>query len=211
MKRIVLTGLLLSAVLTGCATMSREECVAADWRIVGYQDGVAGRPADWLARHGSACTKHGRPPDLDAYVAGRERGLSIFCQPRRAYGLGVSGGGYSGVCPSRLESDFLTAYREGRGLYLLRKDIRAIEHRLTGLNLELGEIDKRLEKKQRALVAAKLPPAERHRLAEAIAGLAERRGRLAERIPYLEAERADAIDDMDAYAAAMEQRYPGLN
>ncbi len=211
MKRFVLPALLLSAVLSGCATMSREECVAADWRTVGYQDGVAGRSADWLARHGSACTKHGRPPDLDAYVAGRERGLNIFCQPRRGYGLGVSGDAYGGVCPSQLENDFLTAYREGRGLYLLRKDVRAIEHRMTSLALELGDIDRRLEKKQRALVTGKLPPAERHRLAEAIRGLAERRGRLAERIPYLEAERDDAIDDMDAYAAAMEQRYPGAN
>lgn len=40
-------GLLIAGVTaTGCATMSPEECLQANWEEVGYNDGAAGYPVD---------------------------------------------------------------------------------------------------------------------------------------------------------------------
>ena len=39
------TFLVLLALLQGCATLDKDECMLADWRLIGYEDGVAGKSA----------------------------------------------------------------------------------------------------------------------------------------------------------------------
>ena len=97
-------------VLTGCASMSKNECRAVDWRTIGYEDGVAGYSGERIAQHRKACAKHGVAPDLDAYRAGREQGLSEFCQPHNGFLFGSRGGTYQGVCPAELAPGFVDAY-----------------------------------------------------------------------------------------------------
>jgi hypothetical protein len=103
-------GLVLIATLalTGCSTaMTRDECRTVDWRTVGYEDGVAGRPGDRIARHRRDCAEHGVAPDLDAYLAGRATGLREYCQPYNGYRAGAGGAIYCDACPAeiaRLES-----------------------------------------------------------------------------------------------------------
>ena len=36
------TTLLALGIMSGCATMNADECRNADWRIVGYEDGLQG-------------------------------------------------------------------------------------------------------------------------------------------------------------------------
>jgi hypothetical protein len=38
--------LAILTLLQGCATLGKDECKLADWRLIGYQDGVAGK--QWL-------------------------------------------------------------------------------------------------------------------------------------------------------------------
>jgi hypothetical protein len=41
-----------AVVLSACATgMGKDECVAADWRTIGYEDGLHGYPADRIGAH----------------------------------------------------------------------------------------------------------------------------------------------------------------
>ncbi len=45
-------GLLVAvSIAGGCATMSESECINADWREVGRNDGLEGRRQEQLARH----------------------------------------------------------------------------------------------------------------------------------------------------------------
>ena len=53
--------------LAGCSSMSANECMATDWRTVGYEDGVSGYSGDRVGQYRKACTKHGVSPDLTAY------------------------------------------------------------------------------------------------------------------------------------------------
>ena len=60
MRTITCLVTVTTLLLTACSTsMTKDECQTVDWRTVGYEDGVAGRPGDRIARHRKACAEHG--------------------------------------------------------------------------------------------------------------------------------------------------------
>ena len=63
--------------LSGCATMSADECAMSDWRTIGFEDGSMGYTAERLGNHRKACAKHGVAPDFEAYQTGCQ-GNRIF-------------------------------------------------------------------------------------------------------------------------------------
>src|ERR1044072_8358991 len=103
--------------LAGCSSMSANECVATDWRTVGYEDGAAGYSGNHIGKYRKACGKHGLAPDLAQYQSGRDAGLREFCKPMNGFRVGASGSGYGGVCPTGLDAPFLEAYESGRQLH----------------------------------------------------------------------------------------------
>lgn len=53
MLRFALSVTALSSIylLSGCATLSKEECMVGDWQTIGYNDGVAGYHSERLTSH----------------------------------------------------------------------------------------------------------------------------------------------------------------
>jgi hypothetical protein len=49
----------LIGIIQGCATLSESECEAADWRIIGLEDGAAGKPISQIGKHRKACAEYG--------------------------------------------------------------------------------------------------------------------------------------------------------
>ncbi len=90
--RLILSTALVLA-LQGCASLSKDECVTADWYSIGYEDGLHGKQADQIANHRKSCAKHGVTADLALYNEGRDAGLERFCEPRNGYRLGRAGSG----------------------------------------------------------------------------------------------------------------------
>ncbi len=117
---------LLALWLGGCATMSEEECLVADWHGIGFEDGAAGQPVAQLGRRREACAEHGVQPDTSAYRAGRNEGLEHYCTEMRGFRLGRAGGNYNGVCPADLEGLFLHAYEAGREIYVARSAVNSV-------------------------------------------------------------------------------------
>ncbi len=111
---------------SGCATMSEEECLTADWHSIGYEDGAAGLQIAQLSKRREACADHGVRPDTAAYRAGRDEGLLLYCTEHRGFRLGNAGGSYSGVCPADLEGLFLRGHQAGRELYLARSAVNQV-------------------------------------------------------------------------------------
>ncbi len=95
-RACLLTGVLA---LSGCSSLNEKECQAADWRMIGYEDGALGRSTMQLKEHREACAKHGITPDLDTYRMGHEAGLVEYCHPLKAYQLGRGGKAYPRLCP----------------------------------------------------------------------------------------------------------------
>jgi hypothetical protein len=142
--------------MSGCATMSSEECGATDWSAIGYEDGARGYTTDRFSNHRKACAKHGITADFGSYQAGRDQGLVEYCQPGRGYDVGVNGGRYYGVCPVNQESGFLDAYNVGHQLYTFRSNvnhansaIKSKEHKLKEVKILLAELKDLSEDKGR--------------------------------------------------------------
>jgi hypothetical protein len=133
--------------LQGCATLDKDECMLADWRLIGYQDGVAGKSAAVVGEYREDCAKHAVVPDLDAYRAGRVEGLQQYCKAGNGYRLGNAGRGFAGICPTALEGDFRDAYNTGRQLYLARSAVNKTHARISNRNQTLSNLkDNRVRK-----------------------------------------------------------------
>jgi hypothetical protein len=123
---------LLAVVLTGgCSSgLSKNECMTADWLMIGYEDGLHGLPSDRVGVHRVACAKVQVTPNLAAYTEGRQRGLLEFCQPRNGFRVGLNGGSYANVCSATAEPAFIEGYRYGRQIHEARAELRETQVRL---------------------------------------------------------------------------------
>lgn len=186
-------------VLSGCASMSSDECAVSDWTAVGYEDGSRGYTSERFGNYRKACAKHGVSPDLQAYKAGRADGLVEFCQPSRGYNLGVSGSRYNGVCALNLEPDFLDAYRAGQELYTLRSNVNSANSQIYSKQQEIEDIERSVISKTALLIAAETTTEARVLLLSDLKRMSERSGELETEIELLIADRARYEQDLQHY------------
>lgn len=109
MRNLIL--LLAALMLTGCAGLSEEECLTANWEIIGFEDGAAGRSASQIGQHRRDCSKHGVSPDKTAYDLGYQQGIRQYCSFGRGTTAGAAGYGRLQVCPA--DSDYHDGYVQG--------------------------------------------------------------------------------------------------
>ena len=184
--------------LSGCASMSAEECAVSDWRTIGYEDGAMGYTADRLGNHRKACAKHGVAPDLEAYQAGRREGLRHYCQPSRGFSLGAGGGRYSGVCPSDLEPGFVDAFNSGHKLYNLRAQVNSATYQINAREEELDRNKSRIRQIEADLISSETTAEERVLLLVDLKDVAERQGEI-------EAEIVDLVEERAVYEQQLAQ------
>jgi len=126
LQRVALA--LILAALAGCASMSKEECLTANWVDVGTRDGQNGQPRSRFADHVEACREAGVRADQGQYMAGWERGIVVFCTPHNGFEFGLKGHYYSdGTCPPALEPGFRHGYDRGRDIYRAQQEVDRIE------------------------------------------------------------------------------------
>jgi hypothetical protein len=119
-----LTSLL---VLSGCVSMSPQECRTADWYEVGQRDGQNGEPRSTLEDHVKACGEAHISPDRGLYQKGWARGIVSYCTPRNGMEVGRRGSSYSGSCPAELEPAFREPYRLGREVYDAQQELNRLD------------------------------------------------------------------------------------
>jgi hypothetical protein len=151
-RDIYLTCLCLGFV-TGCSTLSQEECLVADWQLIGREDGASGQDVSYIGNHRKACAEYGIVPDLDEYQHGYEDGLVSFCTEHNGFNQGRNGVRYNGVCPAHLESDFLAGFREGHGIYLLESKIRSANSTVNKNKKAMEELGKEILEVEKQLVS----------------------------------------------------------
>ena len=195
------------SLLGGCATMSQQECLVSDWRTVGYEDGARGAAADTIGRYRKTCAKHGVAPDFQAYQAGRQEGLRVFCQPHNGFDLGARGGTYRGICPTDLEGAFLASYQDGRRLHELESDLRAADRQIAAREAELEDVNEELRDAEAALIADETTAEQRVLLVLDVKELSERIGTLESEIIDLERERAVRAQELAQYRQTLARGY----
>ena len=194
---LVITG------LSGCATMSGDECLTSDWEAIGYEDGARGYTSEQLGARRKACAKHGVTPDFAAYQSGREQGLAEYCQPGRGFNVGASGGRYNGVCSAHREGDFLDAYNAGYHLYALRSNVNRATNAINAKERELDRIKEDISGKEAALISSETTSEERVVLLLDLKELSERTGQLEAEIRDLYDERARHQVELENYQVAL--------
>ena len=129
MKKTVLLGL-ACALLWGCASMDRNQCVNANWYAIGLEDGARGQPLERLGTHRRACAEHGVAPNAERYVAGRNEGLKSFCTYERGYSEGRAGRSNTGACPAPLAAGFQSGHQRGRELYEVHRSLDEVQKQI---------------------------------------------------------------------------------
>ena len=198
-------GVVVAAWLAGCATgMGRDQCVAADWRTIGYEDGLHGFPADRIGVHRVACAKHQVAPDLAAYTEGRDRGLRDYCQPRNGFRVGLSGGGYANVCPDVADAGFTQGYRSGREIHDARVALRSTQTRLRGAREGLANTEAAMVNVTAEVVLPNVATERRAWLATELVRLTQERSNLIVRIDQLTLQ----AQELTASVQELERRSP---
>lgn len=156
-------GLLLAALLAGCASMSPEQCLQADWYERGRLDGTFGEPETRLDAHRKACAEVGVVPDAALWRQGWLETVRRYCTPGHAWTIGTEGRSYQGACRDFDEPEFLRWYRAGKDVYKTRSERDARQR-------EIEQAEKDLQKAK--------SPEERKQLRERIRRLDEEQARL---------------------------------
>lgn len=193
----------IALALGGCASMNESECRAVDWRMIGYEDGVAGHAGDRVAVHRKACAKHGVVPDFERYQLGRQEGLREYCQPANGFRVGARGAQYQGVCPADLEAGFAAAHRSGARLHLLESRLAQADRALHASLRELDTLEDLMLQNSLVIVSSESTAEERAQALLDTRRMAEDSGRLKAEIDQLESDRLVFEQDLEAYRATL--------
>ncbi len=190
--------------LSGCATLSEEECLTADWHTIGYEDGLSGQPANRISKHREACADHGVKVDLAAYNAGRAEGLQTYCQPHNGYRLGLNGSSYRGVCPAELADEFAYAYNYGRQIHDVQSDLNSEEREIDRLHDAYHATEDDILQKETLLVSPGYTPEERIALLADIKHLNDEKRDIEADIAY----RQQRLDELAGHLNDLKARSP---
>jgi hypothetical protein len=141
---VFILSISLMVAFSGCATLSKNECLEADWFEIGRRDGIMGKPRALFQRHTDACLKHGVNPDRDGYYEGREEGLKFYCTEDNGFKQGRLGNEYQYVCPPEFEPDFLAGYVKGSEIHEYESKIASLERRLERIDSEIKKKESKL-------------------------------------------------------------------
>jgi hypothetical protein len=91
------------------------------------------------------------------FRAGYDKGLQSFCSESKGFDLGSQGQAYRYVCPPEFEPEFRAGWESGRAVY-------EYESKVASLQNELGNIERKINKKEKALYADNLTNEQRSKI-----------------------------------------------
>lgn len=132
--------------LSGCASMSVEQCQTANWHKLGELDGARGQ-ASQLHRHYKACQKANIIPDQAAYSQGYQQGLNYYCVPKRVFEAALQGVGNYEYCALEQRDQLKPFYQTATQYYQAKKQTLNMQQRITDVSQHLR--DPKLSEKDR--------------------------------------------------------------
>jgi hypothetical protein len=203
MKNTLVILMVSAIVLSGCATLNKDECLTADWYQIGYEDGARGYPDTRIASHREACAKHGISPDFRSYQDGHEEGIIRFCTASNGFAQGKRGYEYSGICPPSLENDFLDGYDAGRQIYAVSSAVRNIQNEQRQNENKIESMQAEIITKTNMMLADETTVDQRYALNAEIAQMQQDLGGLEQRNKELIVDLAEA----KARLRVLEEKY----
>lgn len=175
--------------VTGCASLSPEQCRHADWRQIGFADGASGSSAARINDHAKACAEVGVLPNLDGYLSGREQGLQNYCRSENGFAVGRSGSVANiADCPEHMKTSFLDQYRHGQQVYMVEQDLARRRSRIYQNNSHIRRNNERIADIREELARKDLPDERRTVLLNDFNRLVEQKNALGRENAFLIAE-----------------------
>jgi len=119
--------------------LSEDECLAGNWRSIGFEDGAQGQAPDRVGEHRSACERHGITPNFELWRLGYDEGLVRYCTRDNGFRVGALGQTYRGVCAGPAAAEFLPAYNDGHDLYQLQQALNQAQSDLNSVTYDIRE------------------------------------------------------------------------
>ena len=173
-KRNLTLWLFVVVICQSCASMSQEECLNANWTVVGEIDGQQRRGLDVLDDYRRDCAEYGVVPDVRAYIAGRESGLMLYCTRDNGYREGREGARVETDCPSGLAADFQQGFQLGRDVYNSLSNLRLSADSIRAQRAELDDLRTRRTTAERSLAEDGLADGEAAAKRDDIASMSDR-------------------------------------
>jgi hypothetical protein len=132
---------LMVALLTGCASLSREQCQRGDWYGIGMADGQAGETASRKDQHVRACSEYGIQINDQQYLDGYARGQIDYCRIDNAFESGLRGRRYQHVCPPAIDALFERCNRAAYEVYRIKGELDRLEDQIDNQEFRLRGTD----------------------------------------------------------------------
>ena len=139
--------------LSSCANMNESDCLTADWRLIGFEDGSFGKNQSHISQHRKECAEHGVTPDLAVYRKGHLEGSKNFCTTNNGFSRGRQGKGYGRNCPTQFEAAFLSGFTDGQTLYGLKKILNRSSAELEGAYKDIDWLEHAIAEKSEFMIA----------------------------------------------------------
>ncbi|HEY7884910.1 MAG TPA: DUF2799 domain-containing protein [Cellvibrionaceae bacterium] len=207
LQRLIIV--IVAALSTSCASLSKEECQQADWYLIGLEDGAQGYAVNRIGSHREACAKVGVTPDIGQYRAGLDEGYQRYCTPAKGYRVGQSGAQHQDVCSGEAAEAFNEAYSYGRDYYRLSQTLSELDTQLSEYHKNLAELADNTAYHEEQLVHHARNASERQQHLSAIKEIEQSIGNIQQALVYAERERAVLARDLNVLAS--EHRALGFN
>ncbi|CAB1060229.1 hypothetical protein D1BOALGB6SA_4994 [Olavius sp. associated proteobacterium Delta 1] len=113
------------------------------------------------------------------FRAGYHKGIQSFCTGRKGFELGSQGQAYRYVCPPEFEPEFRAGYENGRELYQYESELASLQN-------QLGNIERKIHKKEKELYAANLKDEQRSKIRSELKNLDMKFRDVSRELKYLE-------------------------
>jgi hypothetical protein len=114
---------------TSCATLSKEQCEQIDWFQKGREEALGGERQGKVHSYSERCENVGAKINQQAFLAGYDEGLKIFCTQESGYKHGLAGEAYGDICPPGSSEAFLKGYNAGAREFRLQKREQELKKR----------------------------------------------------------------------------------
>lgn len=184
-------------VLSGCKTMSQEECQSASWEVIGYEDGVVGKPSSYLEQHQNTCNKFKIKPDLQAYLQGHAKGLNRYCTYESGMHVARQGNQYNSVCSANVFREFKRGFEQGKHISSLADRIQQTRIKVGAQSERLVEIDSQTTLKLQQLAEETTVTKQSKLIQAEIDKLKAEKLRLSRELPHLKHQLAELEKQYD--------------
>lgn len=147
--------------LSACATLDKDQCLTADWEVIGYEDGTRGYQASRIGDHRKACAKYGVAPELASYTRGRDRGLHVYCTPQNGFKVGQTSSVFRDVCPGPMRAAFRKAWEYGSQIRTQRYDIRRLDSEILQSREAIQAMQEEIDLNEALIIRGAKGPRER--------------------------------------------------